>query len=1039
MGFTDSIAVDKFKKRGAKTAVIPLDLTCADHQALVEQWLESGQVAWVHLAPPCGTASLARTIPVPGSTFVPQPLRSRDEPEGFANLSGSDKVRVDAANCLYMWCCSIFFLCTLKGIICTLENPRGSLLWCTKWWLEVQRAIQLYAGDFQACMLGSSRPKWTRIVANTHHIERLNLECSGDHEHAPWGKTFDPDTGKLVWATSLEASYPRPMCVALVQCVLEGLMGAGIRMPPKVISDISSDPHLVSQSLQTIVEKQPRGAHMPPIVPEFSGIQEILVAPTTESPCELLHKLPATFTYGDIAVPKAAKLLRRSQQGSTQGRGESSGSDGNHKMVFGLPWTVEDFTKAAVLAAHPKDLLLGLPLELAEVAKYLAHTKDHVIVQERSRWLRQWVSLAPKLNDEESALKVQMAPHVKAITTGKKILLLERMLESIGFEDVESIDILKRGAPLVGNIGNIPGFAKKFRPALLTVKQLESSAVARNTATLARAKSSGDEDLDTKVWEETQLELQRGWIDGPFGLSDLEQGAVVSHRFGLLQRNRTKLRLIDDFSVSGVNATVQTDAKPDLQAINCLAALTVAWFKRCKECGRSSDLLSKTYDLSAAYRQIPVRAEHLKFAYVSVYCPSTGKPVIYRLLSMPFGATHSVFAFLRLSKQIYSLAVRGLGIPLTNFYDDFILCSTPPLAANTASCMELLLDLTGWIYAKTGSKATEFGPLCQALGVQIDLIGSPGRVLKLGNTESRVKELLSQIDSILAAGHLTHGEALQLRGRLGFTESFVTGRCGSWVLRLLIEHAYHGKGTQVPDSIRMALLFMKSRLVNCPPRSVSDRDRPRFTIFCDAAYEGGLGGIGAVLLDESGNCISWFGGQVDKTVCDRISRNGHKKTIIFELEMLAVCLAFDSWKDKVRGSNLVIFTDNEGVKHCLVRGNCQDNFAFQILHSFLEMEFSNDAELWIARVPSEANIADYPSRLADHPFLTCDCLFTLDVNEAIKAVLDRCSVSQGHEGATVPQSKKYASAPTSVSTAPSHQAKEEDDKLQRSGNVSFLV
>ena len=494
MGFSDSIAVDKFKKRGAKTAVIPLDLTCADHQALVEQWLESGQVAWVHLAPPCGTASLARTIPVPGSTFVPQPLRSRDEPQGFANLSGSDKIRVDAANSFYMWCCSIFFLCTLKGIICTLENPRGSLLWLTKWWLEVQRAIQLYAGDFQACMLGASRPKWTRIVANTRRIERLNLECSGDHEHAPWGKTFDPDTGKVVWATSLEASYPRPLCVALVQCILDALSGAGVQMPPKVLSDISCDPHLISQSLQTTVEKQPRGSHIPPIVTEFSNIQDILVAPTTESPCEILHKLQAPFTYGDVTIPKAAKLLRRSQQGSSQGRGDcsqgtSSSSNDAHKLVFGLLWNVEDFTQAAVLAVHPKDLLLGLPFELSEVAKYLAHTKAHVVIQERCNWLRQWVSLAPDLRYEETSLKAQMAPHVRSITEGKKVLLLERMLKSIDFEDMESLDVLRRGAPLVGNIGNIPGFAKKFRLALLTVKQLESTAGVRNMATLARAKS----------------------------------------------------------------------------------------------------------------------------------------------------------------------------------------------------------------------------------------------------------------------------------------------------------------------------------------------------------------------------------------------------------------------------------------------------------------------------------------------------------------------------------------------------------------------
>jgi hypothetical protein len=90
--------------------------------------------------------------------------------------------------------------------------------------------------------------------------------------------------------------------------------------------------------------------------------------------------------------------------------------------------------------------------------------------------------------------------------------------------------------------------------------------------------------------------------------------------------------------------------------------------------------VAKTCDLKSAYRQIAVRTDHLKYAYFCIYNHELQAVEIYRSRTLPFGATHSVFSFLRLAKMIHSIACRGPKLLTTNFYDDFILASREPTA-----------------------------------------------------------------------------------------------------------------------------------------------------------------------------------------------------------------------------------------------------------------------------------------------------------------------------------------------------------------------
>lgn len=212
---------------------------------------------------------------------------------------------------------------------------------------------------------------------------------------------------------------------------------------------------------------------------------------------------------------------------------------------------------------------------------------------------------------------------------------------------------------------------------------------------------------------ETQEELAKGWARGPYKLHELPAGAVISRRFPLAQSNKT--RMIDDFSISGVNDSCVTHCKIDLHMIDALGATVRKYFRSCKNRGRDSTLVGKTFDLKSAYRQVPIHAEHLKYAYFSVYNHTKGCAEIYQLVTLPFGATHSVYCFLRLARMLHSLAARGLYLVNTNFYDDFVMLSRPASAASADQSMELLFLLT----QKKGKRQLLFPTYAKRLGLSL--------------------------------------------------------------------------------------------------------------------------------------------------------------------------------------------------------------------------------------------------------------------------------------------------------------------------------
>jgi hypothetical protein len=303
---------------------------------------------------------------------------------------------------------------------------------------------------------------------------------------------------------------------------------------------------------------------------------------------------------------------------------------------------------------------------------------------------------------------------------------------------------------------------------------------------------------------------------------------------------------------------------------------------------------------------------------------------VYQLLTLPFGATHSVYSFLRLARLLYTIATRGLYLLTTNFYDDYILASMPGSVESSKNAMELIFMLTGWQFATDG-KSTLFDKVCKALGVEFDLSRSGERLLAIRNTEQRIQDLKAMVASTLKSGHLGKNEALMLRGKLGFADSFLHGRLGALVLKQLSEHAY-GRSPKLQKELILALQMMVLRLESSKPRMVSAEPLAQWFVYTDAAYdqESKTGGLGAALFNGEGICCGWFGLPLTMQQC-AIFWAMEKQTIIYELELLASVLALDFWAPTIRTGLQACFGDNDGARFSLIRGSCQSGPAAQLI------------------------------------------------------------------------------------------------------------
>ena len=142
---------------------------------------------------------------------------------------------------------------------------------------------------------------------------------------------------------------------------------------------------------------------------------------------------------------------------------------------------------------------------------------------------------------------------------------------------------------------------------------------------------------------------------------------IESGWWGLLIRNLWKVLsfiplMIDDYSMSSVNATVGTLSRLQLTTL-MLSSMLAELMRELSRCGKRTHLLARSFDLSAAYRQLCVAPSSFTFSHICVYDPVSGVPRVFRQVCLTFGSRSVVDAFIRCAKCIQWLAAKCLSLP----------------------------------------------------------------------------------------------------------------------------------------------------------------------------------------------------------------------------------------------------------------------------------------------------------------------------------------------------------------------------------------
>ena len=274
----------------------------------------------------------------------------------------------------------------------------------------------------------------------------------------------------------------------------------------------------------------------------------------------------------------------------------------------------------------------------------------------------------------------------------------------------------------------------------------------------------------------------------------------------------------------------------------------------------------------------------------------------------------------------------------------------------------MYFKLLGWAFSESGDKAPPFSAMFQALGVNIDVSTLHNGLVKLGNTENRRKELVEFLDLVLSRGYMSKQDALRLRGRLQFTSGNVFGRVAKWAA--ISNHAYASTSNKLTHDAVLALRLHRNLLSHGRPRELQPSSAEPWFIQTDACYDvdgnSVTAGVGAVLFTPAGKPTLFFSQKLSDKMVSVLNPSG-KQTAMFECEFFALFCAFLLWGDRVT-SAVVIYTDNNGVRDSLISCISRNVTAKKILAATMALECTKQLTPWYARIPTDSNLSDGPSR-----------------------------------------------------------------------------
>ena len=543
---------------------------------------------------------------------------------------------------------------------------------------------------------------------------------------------------------------------------------------------------------------------------------------------------------------------------------------------------------------------------------------------------------AVELRADERKLHGNLPDHLQRLLANKKLLLWKEILVDLEYPDYKIVDEICQGFPLTGWAEQSTVFQKQVKSPTVSLQQLTGMARGLNMAVVTSLESAEWQEVDEVAWQETMQEVEQGWLaEEPF--PDLERH-FIAKRFPIQQKDKT--RLIHDFSICGVNSAFGMTEKLRVDSIDEIVAGISVLMDTDGFGARATGLLGRTFDLKSAYKQFGVDAAHAERLRIAVKKPGGGIGY-FKVLALPFGATGSVAAFLRISAAIAYVGTKGLSIPWSVFFDDYTALSPKGLGADTTFYAKALFKLLGINFASEGSKAPPFSEKFKTLGLIVDAENAKEKTVRLGHTPERSSELLDTLEEILSHDQVSTKALEQLHGRIVWFRTFIFGRklnaatrTLSWFsrkpfLRIALE-----------NKLRGALIDLKNHLMKSTTVSINRDLNETWIIFTDGAFEPTNeqpASIGGILVHPSGKVVSYFGAYISGSLLnDFLAESRHP---IYELEIFPVVVAIRAWSKFIMGKLVVHYLDNDAARSAFIRASASTSLGTTLVTDYVNFEY----------------------------------------------------------------------------------------------------
>ncbi|CAE7232725.1 unnamed protein product [Symbiodinium sp. CCMP2592] len=865
------------------------------------------------------------------------------------------------------------------GLHISFENPARSGLWTSAQMAPVFSS-RFRDVSFDLCMHGGHQNRRVRLSSTLDLFGPLAIQCSGSHKHASDAALHPSERG----------AYPWLLCHRL--CDQLSQLSAGASTSASLYG-----PH--SSLLRLALDRQ--GRRKRALVSEFRDYDAWSVAPELDADRSRILAL----------YPKGARIVRRklckgadikvchvpSTSSPLPGSFLQDWRIGSGSVVsdgvqvcgakasllpdqtvevawIGIPREPLDFLSEASKAGHPKCFL---DQDVPSLDLLVENLLGDVPCDESLDRLLEWETLSKRTKSVEDEARLSWPPHVQEVLKGKNTELLKQLLQEYDYPDVKVVDHMREGFRLSGWVFRTGVYPVEARPPATTMKRQLASARPRNLATLAKLRSQPLDDVTQRAWEETQAEVDRGWIfevpccaarctartaqsggcTKDFSACLGIGGVLIARRFGLRQTD--KVRVIDNCKSSGYNQTIGLPERFRLHGIEFLCALIVRAMKDARSL--ITPILGRTFDLTAAYKQYAVHSEDRAIMRIGARDTDTGAVRLYGVNSLPFGATGSVAGFLRTSAASWFLGCRALRLAWVNYFDDYPCLCKASAHAHVDRIVDRFFGLLGILYACEGRKAVPFAKTFKALGILVDLENFCSGEVTLKHTPERIASLSASLQSVLDSDCLSQPEADRLRGKLHWFASFLFGRRSCLALQVLSRRAKGlGSSTKLDPELREALVYLKDVALHAEPVKLTRQVGRTFLIFTDGSLEGSTAGLGGALFDSSGKALSYFSLNLPASSVEKL--RSASKHPIYEIEMLAVWAALSAWSHLLSNSYTVMYLDNEAARGAFVACKSGTAAGARILNGCLDFEEASRLRIWFGRVPTHSNIADAPSR-----------------------------------------------------------------------------